>query len=118
MDATSFHFTMTMPGDDRLADTVRDLTAHAARYAQLSDGDVKALVADVLAAAATSSTAAGGGHGMVEIRFERTVDRLNVVIEWEGHAPSEPQASRSSDSTSVQWSHHGRRQRCLVSHRT
>lgn len=117
MDATSFQFTMTMPGDDRLANTVRDLTAHAARYAELSDGDVKTLVDDVLAATAVSSST-GGHNGLVEIRFERTADRLSVAIEWEGHAPAESHPLRSSHSTAVEWSHQGRRQRCLISRRT
>jgi hypothetical protein len=115
MDATSFQFMMTMPGDQRLVETVRDLTAHAAKYAQLSDRDSRTLVADVQAALIASASAAGGADGVIEIRFERTADRLEVVLEWEGRPPSAIDAPPSSDTTDVHWSHDGRRQRCLVS---
>lgn len=112
MDATSFQFMMTMPGDERLMDTVRDLTLHAAKYAQLPEPDVEALVAQVLAAARVSSSAAA--HGPVELHFERTPARLDVAIEWEGRA-ADPAAVPRDSSTSVRWSHHDGRQRCLVS---
>jgi hypothetical protein len=117
MDATSFQFTMTIPGDERLVGAVRDLTMHAAKYAQLSDDDVRTLVDDVLSAAAVSAPAAGSVNGMVVFRFDRTADRLDVTIEWEGRTPTPPLGSRSSGSTSIQWTHDGRRQRCLISHR-
>lgn len=117
MDATSFQFTMTMPGDERLVGAVRDLTMHAAKYAQLSDRDIRTLVDDVLSATEVSASAAGGANGVVEVRFERTADRLNVAIEWEGRPPSAAHGPRTTDSTSTRWTHDGRRQRCLVSHR-
>ncbi len=116
MDATSFQFTMTIPGDERLVGAVRDVTMHAAKYAQLSHRDIRTLVDDVLAATAVSASAAGGANGMVEFRFERTADRLDVAIEWEGRAPSTPRGSRASGSTSTHWTHDGRRQRCLISY--
>ncbi len=37
MSPESFTFTLTMPGDTRLVGVVRDLCAHAAGYAKLSD---------------------------------------------------------------------------------
>lgn len=118
MDATSFQFTMTMPGDDRLMETVRDLTAHAAKYAQLAETDATAVVDQVLAAAAASSRAAAGASPL-NLRFERTPDRFDVAIEWDGRAPAPdgPGPHHDGASTSVQWSHDGHRQRCLVSHR-
>jgi hypothetical protein len=115
MDATSFQFTMTMPGDDRLMETVRDLTAHAAKYAQLAEPVAQAIVDQVLAAATVSSRTAGASA--VELRFERTPDRFDVAIEWDGRPPAGNHPHRDGDSTSVEWSHDGHRQRCLVSHR-
>lgn len=117
MDATSFQFTMTIPGDERLVGAVGELTMHAAKYAQLSDRDTSTLVDDVMSAASVSASAAGGAGNAVEFRFERTANRLDVAIEWEGRAPSAPRASRTTGSTSTQWTHDGRRQRCLISHR-
>lgn len=114
MDATSFQFKMTMPGDERLVDAVRVLTAHAAKYAELSDDAARTFVDDVLTAATVSAHAAGGADGVVELRFDRTVDRLDVTIEWEGRAPS---AAQRSAAKAGEWSHQGRRQRCLISHR-
>jgi len=114
MDATSFHFTMTMPGDARLIETVGELTAHAAKYAELADADARALVEQVVAAATASSTAAG--HGALALSFERTPVRLDVAIEWDGNAPSGAHDSPADAPTAVHWSHRGDRQRCLVSH--
>lgn len=119
MDATSFQFTMTMPGDARLMETVRDLTAHAAKYAELAEPDARALIEQVLEAATVSSAAAG--QGAVAFSYERTPARLDVAIEWDGHAPvgasNGPASVRPLEgSTSVRWSHQGHRQRCLVSH--
>jgi hypothetical protein len=37
MTPTSFEFTLILPGDARLVDAVKGLTAHAAGYAQLGD---------------------------------------------------------------------------------
>jgi hypothetical protein len=115
MDATSFQFTMTIPGDERLVGAVRELTMHAAKYAQLSDRDTRTLVDDVMSAAAASASAAGGADNAVEFKFLRTADRLDVAIEWEGRAPAAPHVPRTTGSTSTQWTHDGRRQRCLIS---
>lgn len=106
---------MTMPGDERLTAAVRELTIHAAKYAQLSDSDAQVLVTDVLAAA-TAAVSAEGANGAVVLRFERTPERFDVAIEWDGRPPSAPSAS-SASATTVHWSHEGRHQRCLVSHR-
>ncbi len=116
MDATSFHFTMTIPGDERLVGAVRDLAMHAAKYAQLSDPDIREFVDDVLSAA-TAASAAGGANGVMQFRFERTADRLDLAIEWEGKPAQAPRDSPSTGSTSTRWTHDGRRQRCLISHR-
>lgn len=114
MDATLFQFTMTMPGDHRLAEVVRDLTAHAAKYAQLAEPEARALVAQVGAALAVSSSAAA--NCLVQVHYERTPQRLDVAIEWDGAAPAAPDTGRSDASPVVHWSRHGTRQRCLVSH--
>lgn len=51
MDPTSFRFTVTLPGDAQLLDAIRDLTAHAAGYAQLEAAAASAFVARVVDAA-------------------------------------------------------------------
>lgn len=104
-----------MPGDDRLMETVRDLTAHAVKYAELAEPDARAIVEQVLAAAMASSRAAGTSP--VELRFERTPERFDVAIEWDGRAPAGAGTPRDGNATSVHWSHDGLRQRCLVSYR-
>lgn len=37
MSPESFHFTVTLPGDDRLVGVVRDLCAHAVGYAKMPE---------------------------------------------------------------------------------
>ncbi len=114
MDATSFQFSMTMPGDARLIETVGELTAHAAKYAELAEPDARALVEQVVAAAVASSTAAA--PGVLALSFQRTPVRFDVAIEWDGQAPSGTHDTPTDAPTSVHWSHRGDRQRCLVSH--
>lgn len=51
MSPESFSFTVTVPGDPRLVGVVRDLCAHAAGYAKLSEAAGAALCEQVSAAA-------------------------------------------------------------------
>jgi hypothetical protein len=51
MSPESFSFTVTVPGDPRLVGVVRDLCAHAAGYAKLSESAGTALCDRVTAAA-------------------------------------------------------------------
>ena len=50
MTPTSFEFTLTLPGDARLVDAVKGLTAHAAGYALLGDSAREGLAGQVAAA--------------------------------------------------------------------
>ena len=82
MHPTSFQFVMSMPGDSRLVPAVRDLTAHAATYANLA-ADVSQRFAQKVAEATESVIDKTGIHAApIEFRFDGDQRAVRVTITW------------------------------------
>jgi hypothetical protein len=117
MDASSFRFTMTMPGDARLVGAVRDLTAHAAKYAKLTEAAAAELADQVAGAAAISIEAIRVKDAPIELQFARDGERLEVMIACDVDGSNTPPASSSAHGVTVAWSRRGGRQTCLIAQR-
>jgi hypothetical protein len=118
MNASSFHFTMTLPGDRRLVGAIRDLTVHAAKYAQLPDEAAAGLTEQVVSAA-TAVIEATERQGLpIECRFVCDEGRLEVrlVSEAPVRDVGELQTNAPAGLT-VDWSREGARQTCVVAQR-
>lgn len=113
MDATSFEFSMTMPGDPRLVVAVRDLAAHAAGYAQAGEAQRTALSEAVAAAAEAAIEATHVKDAPLDIRFVREGATLLVTIACEcaGDTPVPPPAA---GAISIDWARDGARQVCRI----
>jgi hypothetical protein len=114
MDASSFRFTMTMPGDARLVGAVRDLTAHAAKYAKLAEEAAAELAAQVAGAAAISIEAIRVKDAPIEFQFARDGERLEVMIACDVDGSNTAPASSSAHGLTVAWSRRGGRQTCRI----
>lgn len=113
---SSFDFTMTMPGDARLVGAVRDLAAHAARYAQLPQDAADSLVEQAARAAATNIEAANGENAPVEVRLSGDVHRLQIRIASEVPAARAVPASSAAPGVTIGWSRVGPHQVCVIVH--
>lgn len=78
MSPESFKFTLTVPGDARLVGVVRDLCAHAAGYARLSE-PAGASFCDRVLQAAESAVAAGPGRPC-PLAFDCSDGELRVTV--------------------------------------
>lgn len=113
MDATSFEFTMRVPGDARLMTPVRELTAHAAAYARLTPAAAAALAAQVTAAAEAAFAASGSPDTAIDFRFRRDAGGLSVRIDLEpARAPRWPISPHAG--LTVRTERHGARETCLI----
>ena len=82
MHPTSFQFVLSMPCDPRLVAAVRDLTAHAATYANLA-ADVSQRFAQKVAEATESAIDETGIHDApIEFRFNGDIRAVRVTITW------------------------------------
>jgi hypothetical protein len=116
MTPTSFEFTLTLPGDSRLVDAVRGLTAHAAGYALLADTAREGLASQVAAETHAAMTAAPGPSTPIDLRFTRDDEAITVVISCEA-GPSTPRpASDSAGNATVEWVTEGSRHVCHIRH--
>jgi hypothetical protein len=82
MDPTSFQFVLTVPGDNRLVGAVRDLSAHAGTYAQLSGEVTQSFAARVAEAMQSAIDATGIQDAPIEFRFDRSASSLRVTLSW------------------------------------
>ncbi|MGE3275684.1 MAG: hypothetical protein AB7O67_11260 [Vicinamibacterales bacterium] len=114
MDATSFEFSMTMPGDPRLVVAVRDLTAHAAGYAGAGQAATAALTDVVAAAAEAAIDATHVKDAPVHLQFVRESDALLVTIACECAGDTSVPAATAGDRITVEWTRDGARQICRV----
>lgn len=69
-----------MPGDKRLVGAVRQLTAHAASYAQLPAAAAESMTEDVVTATETAIASIASADGPIELRFAADADGVCVTI--------------------------------------
>lgn len=114
MTPTQFEFLVTVPGEARLVEVVRQLTAHAAGYAQLPDDTTQRLATTVAEAATKAAGFTRTPGAPVLIRFTGTGQRLEVVISCEGARTLTPTPATSPGEPTVAWQHDGVRHTCHV----
>ena len=73
---------LTLPGDNRLVGAVRDLTAHAATYARLSNDVCQAFASKVANEMQSAIDTTGIQDAPLEFRFDRSGDTLLVTLSW------------------------------------
>ena len=118
MTPTSFEFTLTMPGDPRLVGAIRQLTAHAAGYAQLSAEAGATLAGHVERAAETAVEVSRNPQAPIELRFSGDEGAIHVHIACEAAPASGAPSSSHSEGVSVNWSTNGSRHVCHIRHRS
>jgi len=82
MDPTSFRFLLSMPGDSRLIDVIRELTVQAGAYANLATDATDTLAQQVAAATESAIAATGVQDAPIEFRFFRSAELIRVTITW------------------------------------
>lgn len=82
MEPHSFQFVLTLPGDNRLVGAVRDLTAHAATYARLSNDVCQSFANRVASEMQSAIDTTGIQDAPFEFRFDRSGDTLLVTLSW------------------------------------
>ena len=117
MTPTSFEFTLTLPGDSRLVDAVRSLTAHAAGYALLSDSAREGLASQVAAATQAAMAATPEANVPIHVRFTGDDESITVVISCEAGTSTPRPASTSAGNVTVEWATEGSRHVCHIRHR-
>jgi hypothetical protein len=86
MDANSFQFLLTMPGDKRMIGALRDLCAYAATYANVEASRGQAFAEEVVDTAQNIAAATGASDAPLEFRFEADAAAIRVTIS----APDQP----------------------------
>lgn len=114
MTPTSFEFILTMPGDARLLDAVRELAAHAAGYARLAPEAGQGLAGHVACAAEAAIAATREPDAPIEFRFFAADDAIRVFISCDAAPSATPPASISSDGITIDWHRDGARQTCCI----
>jgi hypothetical protein len=117
MTPTEFDFTITMPGDARLLDAIRQLTVHAAGYAQLPAQAGEQLAGHVERATQVAISASKAPSAQIAYRFTADPEALNVVF-WCDVAPATPHpASTTNGTITVDWTMDGARRVCRIRQR-
>jgi hypothetical protein len=116
MTPTSFEFTLTLPGDTRLIDAVRGLTAHTAGYAQLDDAARDGLAGQVAAATQAAMAATPDPGTPVNLHFTGDEDALTVVISCEATASVPRPMPTSAEGVTMDWVTEGSRHVCHIRH--
>jgi hypothetical protein len=115
MTPTEFDFTVTMPGDRRLVRAIRQLTAHAAGYAQLPAPAGERLAGHVERATEVAIASAMITRALIEYRFTAVPGSIVVVFSCDAPGASAPPGSVASDGLTVDWSIDGSRHVCRIS---
>jgi hypothetical protein len=82
MTPTEFDFRLKIPGDARLVSVIRQLTAHAAGYAQLDTASGEELAGKVERAAADAIDATTMPNGLIELHFCGDAEQIVVTLNW------------------------------------
>jgi hypothetical protein len=118
MTPMSFEFTLSMPSDARLIGAIRQLTAHAAGYAQLEKDAGEGLAGHVEQAAMTAIASAPSTANVIEFRFSRDESAVTVVITADAALDAPPPRSSSAEGVSIDWHANGSRHICRIRQRT
>jgi hypothetical protein len=116
MTPTSFEFTVTMPGDQRLVGAIRLLAAQAATYAQLPAAAGDGFVGQVERAAQKVIATSGARAVPIELGFSGDEGAVNVTISYEGASAGES-TSQPSNGLSIEWSANGAHHTCRIRQR-
>ena len=117
MDATSFEFSMQLPGDRRFLLAVRDLAAHAASYAQLGQPAASNLADEVTAATEAAIASSRHDAAPLALAFRRHATGFEVVLRCAaGDALKTPPAPTAQGLT-VAWAKEGVEHVCRITQR-
>ena len=114
MTPTSFEFTLSMPSDVRLIGAIRQLTTHAAGYAQLEKDAGEGLVGHVEQAAKVAIASARTTADVIEFRFSRDEFAVTVIISADAAPGASPPRSSAADGVSIDWNANGSRHTCRI----
>jgi hypothetical protein len=114
MTPNEFDFTLQMPGDERLLGAIRQLTAHAAGYAQLSTEAGELLAVHVQRATEAAIAASKVQRGPIEFRFYRDGDALVVAFSCDASPAAKPPRSVADAGVTVDWTVEGNRHTCRI----
>jgi hypothetical protein len=115
MTPNSFEFTLTLPGDARLVDAVKGLTAHAAGYAQLADSAREELAGQVAAATEAAMAVTPNAGTPIDLRFTADDAAITIVVSCpaRGAAPR-PAPAANGGAVTVEWVTEGSRHVCHI----
>jgi hypothetical protein len=113
MTPTEFDFTVQMPGDERLVSAIRQLTTHAAGYAQLSADTGEQLASQVERATETAMSTSHRPDATIEFRFSANPEALEVMFTCALTALPPPAAASGAGAT-VEWTSDGPRHVCRI----
>jgi hypothetical protein len=117
MTPTEFDFIVTMPGDSRLLGAIRQLTSHAAGYAQLTEHAGEQLAAHVEHATQAVIAASTVPSALIEYRFSGDADALLVVFRCDVAPEPKHLAPVPNGDVTVDWSVEGSRHVCRIRQR-
>ncbi|MGQ0737118.1 MAG: hypothetical protein ACT4QD_26160 [Acidobacteriota bacterium] len=116
MTPTSFAFTLTMPGDQRLVGAVRQLAVQAASYAQLPAVDREQLAGHVERATEAAVASTSEAH-QIDVEFSGDEQALQVLIACPAVSVAPPSSSGATDGVTVNWTSDGTRHVCEIRRR-
>ena len=117
MTPTEFNFTLTMPGDSRLVGAIRQLTAHAAGYAQLPPHAGQKFAEYVERATEVAISASKVQSALIQYRFTADPEEIIVVFACDVAATAPRPASTSNGAVTVDWTSDGSRHVCRIRQR-
>jgi hypothetical protein len=117
MDATSFEFSMQMPGDRRLLLAVRDLAAHAANYALLGQPAASNLADEVAAATEAAIASTHRADAPLALAFRRHATGFDVTLRCEAGDSLKTPPAPTAQGLSVSWVEEGGEHVCRISQR-
>jgi hypothetical protein len=82
MEPRSFEFVLTMPGDSRLVEAVRNLSVHAASYANGDSAAGQTFAQNVVEATEAVIRETGIQDAPLEFRFGADGRSVSVTIAW------------------------------------
>ena len=112
MNASAFELRLSFPADPRFAETLRDLGAHAARYAGCADAGAEAYGSAVEEAVRACFAAAALSSVPVIVR--RGSGPVETLIACDRRVPHAPAADAQ---ITIDWTSEGGRDMCRVAFR-